>query len=289
MTNELAWRCPSCSGELNACDRGMVCRSCGLVAERTRDVLEFMPHFKPPGFPAERLSHLADLEERHFWFPARRQLLSRMLRSLPAASPRRAIELGCGLGAHLSLLGNAATTVVGVDAYRAALEAACRRSPNAILVQSDIGRVPLADGQFEILLAADVLEHVESGRFLAEVSRLAAPDARLLLTVPAMPGLWSRADEVAGHRRRFRLRDLRAELAAGGWRIERWTHYQFLLLPLLMVSRRSRIGTLYRLERRPPSWLNALLGAVCRFEVRALGGISLPWGSSLAAVARRAA
>lgn len=56
----------------------------------------------------------------------------------------------------------------------------------------------------------DVLEHQEDDRaFMAELSEKMVPGARLLLTVPAMPSLWSDWDTMLGHYRRYTKRALR--------------------------------------------------------------------------------
>lgn len=50
----------------------------------------------------------------------------------------------------------------------------------------------------------DVLEHQEDGReFMAELATKMAPGTTMLLTVPAMPWLWSDWDTMLGHYRRY--------------------------------------------------------------------------------------
>lgn len=55
-----------------------------------------------------------------------------------------------------------------------------------------------------VVTLLDVLEHQEDDRaFLAELAEKTDPGATLLLTVPAMPSLWSSWDEMLGHYRRY--------------------------------------------------------------------------------------
>jgi hypothetical protein len=55
-----------------------------------------------------------------------------------------------------------------------------------------------------IVTMLDVLEHIEDDRgFLAELAGKMDPGAMLLLTVPAMPSLWSNWDVLLGHYRRY--------------------------------------------------------------------------------------
>ena len=294
------WTCPSCRSRLATGDAGLVCPGCGGAVARDPDalggVLRFAPELEPAGFPPERRDHLAALARGHFWFAPRRRLLARLIdRWVPAEERRAAVELGCGTGGFLETLCRRFATVAALDAYAESLSSAVS-SPTvretAELAQADVLAAPLAAASFDLVAALDVLEHVPPGPFLAETARLARPGGRLLLTVPAGPSLWSALDVAAGHRCRYTLPRLRGELAAAGWNLVHWTHYQFVLWPLVWASRRWLAaargdGTATPLERRPPAVLGRLLGAVNHAEVRALGRLRLPLGSSLVTLARR--
>ncbi len=92
--------------------------------------------------------------------------------------------------------------------------------------------MPFDDGSFDLLLATDVIEHLDDDvAALAELRRVAAPGARLLVTVPAYRWLWGPHDEAHHHKRRYTLTRLRSSLAAGGWRPLTATYFITLLLP----------------------------------------------------------
>ncbi|MDA8017552.1 MAG: class I SAM-dependent methyltransferase [Thermoanaerobaculia bacterium] len=245
--------------------------------------------FEPPGFPDSRRRHLTEIENRHFWFPARRRLLASLLeRHVPRSSTSRgAIELGCGTGDFLQVLSGMFESVVGVEAYGQSLAVAAEGDSTAVLIQSDATTVPLDSGQFDLVAALDVLEHVEPRSFLEEAARLAKPAGRLLVSVPAFPSLWSPLDEAAGHRCRYRLPDLVRQLAAYGWRVVHHTHYQALLFPVVWLARRFSTSRVRRLERRPSDAIAIPFGMINQLEVSLFGGLRLPWGSSLIVVAER--
>ena len=109
-----------------------------------------------------------------------------------AAAPASVLDVGCGEGVITQ--GWAARMdagrVVGLDVEDPALERhwAARRSSNLEFVAGDAGRLPFADGEFDMVAAIETLEHVEDpGKTLAEMARVA--DAHLLVSVPFEP-LW---------------------------------------------------------------------------------------------------
>jgi hypothetical protein len=91
----------------------------------------------------------------------------------------------------------------------------------------------------------DVLEHQEDGhRFMAELAAKMAPGATLLLTVPAMPWLWSDWDSMLGHYRRYTKRMLRETVAPLPLEIVEQSYLFPELIPLGLVRRlRMRGGS----------------------------------------------
>jgi SAM-dependent methyltransferase len=157
-----------------------------------------------------------------------------------------------------------------------------------VLIEGDATRVPLADASFDLVVALDVLEHVAPEALLGEARRLLRPGGALLLSVPAFPSLWSPLDEAAGHRCRYRRRELAAELAANGFCAVHWTHYQALLFPVAWLARRFASDGPVPLERRPPRLLGRALGLVNQLEVTLFARRRLGFGTSLWMLAQRA-
>ncbi len=146
-----------------------------------------------------------DIEERHWWFVGRRMIMRRLLaRVLPPAKESLVIDVGCGTGANLAFL-EGAYSCLGIDDNRLAIA----------LARSRFGRLEFLCGvapddvgerwqQARAILLMDVLEHVEDDfLFFSKLLAGLSPGAHVLVTVPAMPSLWSPHDEAFGHYRRY--------------------------------------------------------------------------------------
>jgi hypothetical protein len=112
----------------------------------------------------------------------------------------------------------------------------------------------------------------------------------LLVAVPGWPSLWGPRDVQAGHLRRYRRRDLSNVLRQAGFEVREVRGYQFLLLPVIVMSRlvgRLRGDHQLRSEERVRGRANRVLLAVNRLEARAarVAALRPPTGSSLIVVA----
>jgi SAM-dependent methyltransferase len=236
-----------------------------------------------PGYTAVH----AEQDRGHWWFIGRRAiLLAEMTRWLPRRRCRVA-ELGCGSGGMLEALGRFGLAV-GIEADAALLEAARQRGLDARsgALPADI---PLPAGEWDAVCLFDVLEHLDDeAAALASCRRLLAPGGLLFIAVPAYGWLWSRHDELLGHRRRYSARRLRRVVEAAGLRVERVSYFNALLAPPIVTVRllRRALGRDGHDLSRPPEPLNRLLAAVFAAEAALLRRVSLPFGISLVLVAR---
>lgn len=277
------WMCPKCHQTLSVnANNEYTCESCNFNLAEQNGIWTSDQGFVPERFSHNSRNHLYELEGQHFWFKPRAQLFERIINNKLGSKFQSAIELGCGNGRFLPILNCLADCVVGVEGHFPSLEFAKQSAPTATLLHGDVTQIPLQDGLFDFACAFDVLEHVPPEQFLAEIRRLLRPGGFLLLSVPAFQSLWSRVDEQAGHRCRYQLDMAQTELQNAGFRIMGFTHYQFLLFPLVWLSRRLVSGRgRNRLEARPSMPIIQILGAINSLEVNLLSNFSLPVGSSL--------
>ena len=235
---------------------------------------------KRSAFGADRLARIAELEGSHFWFAGRRALVRRLLERHVERRAASALDLGCGTGSFLPILEQYADTVVGLDPFG---------GENPRIIAGAAERLPFEEASFDLAVALDVLEHVDDRAAVGELSRVVRPGGWVMVTVPALPGLWSERDALASHRRRYRRSELVTLFEAGGFAVAETAYYQFLLFPLVLVSR--ALGRVYprtaKLEEQPSDRVNGFLRRVSELEVQL--GTRIPWplGSTLAVAARR--
>ena len=120
----------------------------------------------------------------------------------------RALDVGCGDGRLTAELDAAELTAADVSPV--ALERARARLAGARIVELDPDApLPFDDGSFELVLAAETIEHVRDVQLLlSEVRRVLVPGGQLALTTPATPALARPDDPFSPHLRRFTGRSL---------------------------------------------------------------------------------
>jgi SAM-dependent methyltransferase len=128
---------------------------------------------------------------------------------------QRQLEVAPGLRPRLPL---EATQFVDISVP--ALTTLRARGANVML--GLVSSLPFADGVFDLVCTLDIVEHVDDDdAALAEISRVAAPGAVLLLSAPLHPSRWTAFDDFVGHRRRYEPQQLLSKLAQHGLSVER--------------------------------------------------------------------
>ena len=241
------------------------------------------------GFDPKSFDELSRLEDEHFWFVARNELiLGLMNKYFPDA--RRFMEIGCGTGFVLRAIAQSRKwdRIVGSELHPAGLEYAKRRlPPEAELIQMDARHIP-AESLFDLTGAFDVVEHIADDEAVLRGMRASMlQGGGLIVTVPQHPWLWSRADEVACHQRRYRRGELETKLRRNGFNILFSSSFTALLLPLMAASRLRRSKKEEAYEFNLNSTVNKMLLKVLQSEVAmTLSGVRWAAGGSRVVVAQ---
>ena len=199
------------------------------------------------------------------------------------------LDIGCGTGCMLEELSRQGYSPAGLDLRPEGLRSTHAKLPRVLLLQGEAACLPLAAASFEAVLLLDVMEHVDDRSLLQELDRVLKPGGIAIMTVPALPWLWSYRDEAAGHLRRYTRQNLSALLVGAGFEVREMDYYQCLLLPLAILTRLlgRKDATLRDLEEKPFPMLNQLFIRMNILEVSLGGVIRWPWGSTLVAVCQK--
>lgn len=232
---------------------------------------------------------IKELEQSHWWFVARREIIGDVLRRLNLPAKAEILEVGCGAGGNIPLL---------QDFGRVS---ALEPDPPSRAYVSERTGIDVKDGllpdglpfqpeTFDLVCAFDVIEHVDDDAgSVAALARLVKPGGAMLTTVPAYLWLWSHHDELHHHKRRYTLSAYRRIFEAQGLRIEKASHFNTLLFPPALATRtlKTLTGSKAPDDAMPPGWLNSVLTGVFRMERPLLAGIDLPFGMSIILAARK--
>jgi SAM-dependent methyltransferase len=194
--------------------------------------------YHPNRMDANYTQEYEDFELRHWWFVARREIIRQALDrwgSLGANAPRW-LDVGCGTGVLLHAYPKI-TDKLGLEMDGGSVARAKAKGLDVRQVE------PKWDfreyGTFDLITLTDVIEHVEHEREAIDAVRAVLRDnGILLITVPALMGLWSSHDVVNKHFRRYTLSTLLPLFPPGQWKVLKATYFSSLLLPLVWTARK---------------------------------------------------
>ncbi len=240
----------------------------------------------------EEYTRMHDLEDRYWWFVGRRNQALRLLRTFTSNQARpRILDLGCGTGVISGEL-ESWSEPISLDMSILALNFSKHRGVKRLL-QARGEWLPIETGSVDAVLALDIFEHIEDdAKAFAEAYRALKPGGVLVLSVPAFKSLWGPHDVALMHFRRYKSGQMRRRLEEAGFKIRRMTYAVFFLFPIVVFIRffeKRKKGEATASLPKVPDWFNTLLIGLQNFEAWVMSRASLPWGSSVIAVAQKPA
>jgi SAM-dependent methyltransferase len=176
-----------------------------------------------------------------------------MLRAMDVRTDGAFLEVGCSSGYLLQDLLGAfpGAEIVGADTIKRSLERVGEMLPGMPLLKMDLLSCPLPGGQFDAIVALNVLEHIEEdARALSQIARLLKPGGVFVVEVPQGPGLFDSYDALLRHVRRYSRAELLAKVRGAGLNVETVTSLGFVPYPLFWaVKKISRLRYGVRGER----------------------------------------
>jgi SAM-dependent methyltransferase len=256
-----------------------------------------------------------EVEDHHWWYVGRRAIVFSQIegalgatraaaraRPSPEAGPSRiegagecalpelrVLDIGCGTGAtmgHLERYG----LPHGIDLSELPLRFSRRRGHQRTL-RASAGELPFDSESFDLVTALDVIEHLDDDvQALSEIRRVLKPGAPAVIFVPAFQSLWGPNDVQSGHRRRYRLGQLRAAIEEAGMRVERISYANIAMFIPIWLGRKilTLLGRDEQAENRiNHPLINNLLAKIFSSEAWWLSNHTLPFGVSIICVARK--
>ncbi|MGK5444444.1 class I SAM-dependent methyltransferase [Micromonospora sp. URMC 105] len=226
---------------------------------------------------ATEIRKLAALEDTHWWYRERRALLARSLRRMAAAGtrPGRALDVGAAGGGNTRVLRAHGWRPVALE--YSAEGAGVARERGLEVIRADARHLPVGSARLGLVVAFDILEHVDEDQLAAaEIRRTLRPGGTALIAVPCDMALWSAHDVAVGHVRRYDRESLRAVVEKAGLVVDELWSWNVLLRPVAAWRRRTSTGSdLDDLHPLVNLGLRTVVTAERYLPVRSLPGVSL--------------
>jgi SAM-dependent methyltransferase len=229
------------------------------------------------------------VEQSHWWFVIRRKLIASIIRKQAIASDAPILDIGTSTGTNLRMLKELGfSNYCGLDSSEEAIRW-CAEKGLGVVRKGDVCDMPFEDATFDLVLATDIIEHVDDdAKALDEIRRVLKPRGRLIVTVPAFESLWGLQDDVAHHKRRYRKQQLLDLLRGTGLQSMESFYFNYLLFVPIWLAR--RVIDLFQIKLRSENevnngFLNAVLKAIFWLDIKTAPWVRIPFGVSILLVA----
>jgi ubiquinone/menaquinone biosynthesis C-methylase UbiE len=230
----------------------------------------------------------SQIEQTHWWFVVRRALFRKTIEAMKLPPSAAILDAGTSTGSNLRMLrAMDFTNFQGLDLSDDAIRW-CAEKGLGVVRKGDICRLPFADSQFDLVLATDIVEHVDHDvQALQEICRVLKPSGRAIITVPAFESLWGSHDTVLHHKRRYTRGELLDKLNASGCRTYESYYFNYLLFVPIWIARKliqifkPKLGNQ---EQINSPLINAVLKVVFTVDVTCAKTLRVPFGVSIFAL-----
>lgn len=239
----------------------------------------------------EAYLEMDETEATHWWFSARRMILSSIIRRFNLSKNSKILEVGCGTGGNLEMLSSFGD-VSGLEMDADACAIATRKTKQQFDIRAGScpDQIPFYTEPFDLICMFDVLEHIDEDiQTLKSLQKLLTKNGKILITVPAYKFLWGAHDEFLHHKRRYTISELKEKLELSNLYATKLSYFNTLLFPLVAIIRiKEKIlkNSNSRGTETPLKSLNLVLQSIFGIERYILPFVNFPFGVSLLAVVK---
>lgn len=236
-------------------------------------------------------------EKKHWWHIARGELIRWAIDRYANPGPRaRWLDIGCGTGVLMEQYRHIPPDrKIGLEMDAGSVQRGQAKGLDIRQTTDPNDFHYAAFGRFDLVTLCDVIEHIQRDDLaIPGVHDALQPGGIVLVTVPALPSLWSVHDVRNHHFRRYVKGHLLRLFPREQWDVLRVTYFSTFLLPMIWTFRTIKKllkGTNPDQAGDDKKLGFPLVGAslltVFRAECRCIRLTSMPLGSSLLLVARR--
>jgi SAM-dependent methyltransferase len=217
---------------------------------------------------ADEYSKLLEAENRHWFYSGKREIVRYWLRRAgPLKRSDLLVDCGAGTGKFVEEM-SGTCRALALDDHAESLVIARQKLGNDRVLEGRCTALPLENSSVDAVTALDVLEHVDQdGLAVREIARVLKPGGIFVVTVPALPSLWSDWDVVLHHHRRYTRESLMALFDNQPFELIHCNYVNVAALPAVWLIRKWRklMGSDQHSNHKraedgiPPEPLNAML------------------------------
>jgi hypothetical protein len=190
-------------------------------------------------YPEEGNQIYYNIEERSFWFKHRNNCITTLVKK--HSIDKSFADIGGGNGYVSKGLMNIGMNPILIEPGMQGCVNAKKRGVENV-VCATLEESGCKENSLPNIGLFDVVEHIENdSQFMENISKHLKKDGLLYLTVPSYSFLWSSEDELAGHFRRYSLRQIENLLINNGFTIV-YSSYFFTFLPIPILFKRTLLG-----------------------------------------------
>ncbi len=228
-----------------------------------------------------------DNEKKHWWFSARREILSTLLKDLNSRKNLSILDFGSGSGTNIEMLEKFGKVYVYEKNQKAKdyLKSKFKKKKKIEIIKKPLRK------KYDLIIAADVLEHIENDKkAISDLNSFLKKNGYLLITVPAFSFLFSTKDTVLKHFRRYNKSNLN-DLLKKNFYIKKLSYFNFFLFfPIvfsILILKIKKTKFISYAETTPFFPINFLLKYIFGLEKFFLRFLNFPFGISIIALVQK--